>query len=113
MVGESAGMLPPVALAELASQQVDRNELLVAVLLRLDAWYRRLHEPQGAGDLLARTSSPVRHPGPEGAGALTPGGVVVGRAADFTSQGHLVVATAAGSVTVAAGDCHHLRPDSS
>ena len=110
MVGESASMLPPVALAELASRPVDRNELLVAVLLRLDAWYRRLEEPQGAPDLLPELR---RHSATLGrhVRVLTPGGTVVGRATDFTSQGHLVVATAAGSVTVAAGDCHHLRPD--
>ena len=110
MVGESASMLPPVALAELASRPVDRNELLVAVLLRLDAWYRRLDEPQGAPDLLPELR---RHSATLGrhVRVLTPGGTVVGRAADFTAQGHLVVATAAGSVTVAAGDCHHLRPD--
>ena len=110
MVGESARMLPPVALAELASRPVDRNQLLVAVLLRLDAWYRRLGEPQGAPDLLAELR---RHSATLGrqVRVQTPGGVVVGRAADFTAQGHLVVATAAGPVTVAAGDCHHLRPD--
>ena len=110
MGAESASMLPPVALADLASRPVDRNELLVAVLLRLDAWYRRLEEPQGALHLLPELR---RHSATLGrhVRVLTPGGSVVGRAADFTSQGHLVVATAAGSVTVAAGDCHHLRPD--
>ena len=110
MLGESAGMLPPVALAELASRSVDRNELLVAVLLRLGAWYRRLGGTQGAPDLLAELR---RHSATLGrrVRVQTPGGVVVGRAADFTAQGHLVVATAAGPVTVAAGDCHHLRPD--
>ena len=110
MDGESFGMLPPVALAELASRPVDRNELLVAVLLRLDAWYRRLGGPRGAPDLLAELR---RHSATLGrqVRVQTPGGVVVGRAADFTAQGHLVVATAAGLVTVAAGDCHHLRPD--
>ena len=110
MGAESASMLPPVALADLASRPVDRNELLVAVLLRLDAWYRRLEEPQGALHLLPELR---RHSATLGrhVRVLTPGGSVVGRAADFTSQGHLVVATAAGSITVAAGDCHHLRPD--
>ena len=110
MDGESFGMLPPVALAELASRPVDRNELLVAVLLHLDAWYRRLGGPRGAPDLLAELR---RHSATLGrqVRVQTPGGVVVGRAADFTAQGHLVVATAAGLVTVAAGDCHHLRPD--
>ena len=110
VAGWHTGALPPVALEELASRPVDRNELLVAVLLRLDTWYRRLHEPQGARDLLDELR---RHSATLGrrVRVQTPGGLVVGRAADFTAQGHLVVATAEGPATVAAGDCHHLRPD--
>ncbi len=106
----SFAALPPVALEELASRPVDRKELLVAVLLRLDAWYRRLGEPQGARDLLGELR---RHSATLGrqVRVQTPGGTVAGRAADLTAQGHLVVATAEGSVDVAAGDCHHLRSD--
>ncbi|MCU4925665.1 biotin--[acetyl-CoA-carboxylase] ligase [Halobacteria archaeon AArc-dxtr1] len=39
-----------------------------------------------------------------------PGGAVVGEAVDVTDSGALVVETSSGRVTVAAGDCEHLRP---
>lgn len=100
--------LPPVALEVLTAQPPHRNELLVSVLLRLDAWYRRLREPAGQRDLLGelrrRSATLGRQVEVE-----TPGGVVAGRAADLTAEGHLAVVTDQGPVTVAAGDCHHLR----
>ena len=40
----------------------------------------------------------------------TPGGSVTGRAVDVTDVGALVLETAAGTRTVTAGDCEHLRP---
>ena len=100
--------LPPVALDTLVRGTPDRNELLVAVLVRLDAWCGRLAEPHGARHLvdeLRRHSCTLgRH-----VRVRTPGGVVEGRAADLSTDGHLVVATGAGPVTVTAGDCRHLR----
>ncbi|MXV91671.1 MAG: biotin--[acetyl-CoA-carboxylase] ligase [Acidimicrobiia bacterium] len=103
--------LPPVALEAITDHAPHRNELLVAVLLRLDAWYRRLGEPAGERDLLdelrrnsATLGCHVR--------VLTPGGAVTGRAEDLTVDGRLLVATRDGPVAIAAGDCHHLRSGS-
>ena len=100
--------LPPAALEAVTAHAPDRNELLVSVLLRLDAWYRRLREPAGERDLLdeLRRHSATLDRQVE---VETPGGVVSGRATDLTADGHLVVVTDQGPVTVAAGDCHHLR----
>lgn len=100
--------LPPAALEAVTPHAPDRNEMLVSVLLRLDAWYRRLREPAGERDLLDELR---RHSATLGRRVEvdTPGGVVSGRAADLTADGHLVVVTGQGPVTIAAGDCHHLR----
>ena len=100
--------LPPVALDALVRGTPDRNELLVAVLVHLDAWCRRLGEPNGARHLVGELG---RHSSTLGrrVRVRTPGGTVEGRAADLSAEGHLVVATAAGPVTVTAGDCDHLR----
>ena len=100
--------LPPVALEAITDHAPHRNELLVSVLLRLGAWYRRLREPAGERDLLdelRRNSATLgRH-----VRVLTPGGPVAGRAEDLTADGKLLVATRDGPVAIAAGDCHHLR----
>lgn len=100
--------LPPVALEAITDHAPHRNEFLVSVLLRLDAWYRRLREPAGERDLLdelRRNSATLgRH-----VRVLTPAGAVAGRAEDLTADGRLLVATRDGPVAIAAGDCHHLR----
>ncbi|MCY4629716.1 MAG: biotin--[acetyl-CoA-carboxylase] ligase [bacterium] len=100
--------LPPIALDAVTARPPGRNELLVSVLLRLDAWYRRLRGPAGERDLLdelRRNSATLgRH-----VRVLTPGGTVAGRAEDLTADGKLLVATRDGTVAVTAGDCHHLR----
>ena len=105
----NAPALPPVALDALVPGRPDRDELLVAVLVGLDAWYRRLGEPGGARHLvdeLSRHSSTLGRP----VRVRTPGGTIEGRAAGLSDEGHLVVATTAGrTVTVSAGDCDHLR----
>ena len=44
--------LPPIALEQVAPGCPNHNELLVSVLLGLDAWYRRLLEPDGGRALL-------------------------------------------------------------
>lgn len=102
--------LPPTALDALAVVPPSRDELLISVLVRLDAWYRHLRDPAGERDLLdelRRNSATLgRH-----VRVLTPAGAVAGRAADLTAGGHLVVVTDAGPVTVTAGDCHHLRSE--
>ncbi len=102
--------LPPIALEEVAAGRPDRNELLVSVLLRLDAWYRRLQEPAGGRALLDELR---RHSATLGrrVRVLTPGGAVDGDATDLSEDGRLVVETAAGPVQVTAGDCHHLRTE--
>ena len=106
--GSGFAPLPPVALEAITAHAPDRNELLVSVLSRLDAWYRRLREPAGERDVLDELR---RHSATLGrqVEVETPGGVVSGRATDLTADGHLVVVTDQGPVTVAAGDCHHLR----
>ena len=100
--------LPPTALDALAVAPPHRNELLVSVLVRLDAWYRRLQEPSGGRALLDELR---RHSATLGrrVRVLTPAGTVTGMAADLTADGRLVVETADGLVEIAAGDCHHLR----
>lgn len=106
-VGEEAA-LRPVALDALVRGAPDRNELLVAVLVHLDTWYRRLAEPHGARHLvdeLRRHSSTLGRR----VRVRTPGGTIEGRSTDLSADGHLVVATAEGPVTVTAGDCQHLR----
>ena len=102
--------LPPIALEEVAAARPDRDELLVSVLLRLDAWYRRLREPAGGRALLDELR---RHSATLGrrVRVLTPGGSVDGIAVDLCDDGRLVVETAHGPVRVAAGDCHHLRSE--
>ena len=100
--------LPPVALDTLVTRPVARNELLVAVLLRLDAWYRRMPEVRGRRDLLDELR---RHSATLGkhVRVMTPGGAIEGRAEDLTGDGKLVVGTVDGSVEITAGDCRHLR----
>ncbi|MDE0654830.1 MAG: biotin--[acetyl-CoA-carboxylase] ligase [bacterium] len=101
--------LPPVALEEVSATQPDRDELLVSVLLRLDAWYRRLQEPAGERALLVELRSHSATIGRR-VRVLTPGGTVEGNAVDLSDDGRLIVETTDGGVqAVAAGDCHHLR----
>lgn len=100
--------LPRTALDALVACPPSRDELLISVLVRLGAWYRRLQEPAGRRALLdelransATLGRPVR--------VLTPAGTVTGRAADLSEDGSLVVETPDGAVHITAGDCHHLR----
>lgn len=102
--------LPPIALEEVAARLPGRNRLLVSVLLRLDATYRRLREPSGVRALLDELR---RHSATLGrrVRVLTPGGAVDGDAVALAGDGRLVVETADGPVRVAAGDCRHLRSE--
>ena len=108
--GPGFAPLPPTALGALVGCPPSRDELLVSVLVRLDAWYRRLQEPSGGRalrDELRRHSATLGRR----VRVLTPAGTVTGRAADLSEDGRLVVETAGGAVRIPAGDCHHLRSD--
>lgn len=100
-----------VALDEITAPAAapDRAELLVALLRRLDHWYKALRGPDGAAALLegwrTRSATLGRQVRVDlGADDL------VGRAVDVTDAGHLVVETVDGERrTVAVGDVVHLR----
>ncbi|MCE2532407.1 MAG: biotin--[acetyl-CoA-carboxylase] ligase [Acidimicrobiia bacterium] len=102
--------LPPTALDALAVCRPSRDELLISVLVGLDAWYQRLQEPSGGRALLDELR---RHSATLGrrVRVLTPAGTVTGRAADLSDDGSLIVETADGAVHIPAGDCHHLRSE--
>jgi BirA family biotin operon repressor/biotin-[acetyl-CoA-carboxylase] ligase len=97
-----------VALNHLTGTDVDREDLLVALLERLEAWYGPLVASRDAGPLRAawraRSATLGRRVhvdlGHE---------VLEGVASDVTAEGHLVVTTAGGSRTVTTGDVVHLR----
>jgi len=108
--------LPPelaetaTALNHLAGRSVDREDLLAEYLLRLDDLYSELMDGRGPSLVVDRWR----------AGSATLGRLVrvdlgseqvEGRAVDVTSDGRLVVETAAGERRVfATGDVVHLRP---
>jgi BirA family biotin operon repressor/biotin-[acetyl-CoA-carboxylase] ligase len=90
---------------------VDRAQLLVAMLRRLDARYRALGADPGATDVLRaawreRSATIGRRVRVDlGSDDL------VGTAVDVTGEGHLVVETLEGDRrTIAVGDVVHLRP---
>ncbi|MGY6500941.1 MAG: biotin--[acetyl-CoA-carboxylase] ligase [Acidimicrobiales bacterium] len=92
-----------------AGHDVDREQLLAAVLLGLDAVLGELAAPGGVDALLLRyrhlCSTLGRRVRVEmGSGSL------VGDAVDLTPDGHLLVELAGEMVPVSAGDVVHLRP---
>jgi BirA family biotin operon repressor/biotin-[acetyl-CoA-carboxylase] ligase len=107
----------PAALAEtavsanhLAGREIDREELLIALLRRLDGIYGPLvasGDPEPLlSDWRSRSATLGRRVRVE-LGAED----VVGTAVDITSEGHLLVDTLEGTRrTFAAGDVVHLRP---
>jgi BirA family biotin operon repressor/biotin-[acetyl-CoA-carboxylase] ligase len=106
--------LPPhlpdaTSIAREAGRAPRREELLVAWLVGFERRLAQL-EAGAAADLLddvrARSATLGRVVRVERLGR----GEVVGTAEDFTPAGHLVVATGAGPVEIAAGDVTHLRP---
>ena len=109
---------PPVLPAELATiavaanhvsdVQLDRAELLVAVLLRFEQLLADLADEDGVARLRARYLACCRTVGREVRVQL-PDGTFTGRAEDVTEDGHLVVATEQGRRAVTAGDVVHLR----
>ena len=108
--------LPPeladiaVACNQISGRAVDREDLLVALLRRLDARYDTLLAGGAAAlldDWRARSATLGRRVRVDlGAGE------VVGEAVDVTSEGHLVVRTPAGDRALAVGDFVHLRSES-
>jgi BirA family biotin operon repressor/biotin-[acetyl-CoA-carboxylase] ligase len=90
-------------LADHAEAGVERRDLLDAWLARLDARLDSLDEV--LGDYRPRCATLGRDVRVE-----RPDGVVEGRAADVTDDGHLVVDTGAGRVDLAVGDVVHVRP---
>lgn len=106
--------LPPdladiaVACNHISGRTADREDLLVALLERLDARYDALLGG-GSGALLddwrARSATLGRRVRVE-----LGSDEVEGEAVDVTGEGHLVVRTPAGDRTVAVGDVVHLRP---
>lgn len=95
-----------VALNHLTDEPLDRGDLLVAVLLRLEAI---LADPEGAA-LRERWRYLATTLGQRVRVELATGEVVVGTAVDLTEEGRLVVEDHAGRHEITAGDVHHLRP---
>ena len=100
------------ALNHVVGHDVDRTELLVAFLRRLDGHYGSLVEARSAAasgllDAWRSRSATLGRRVRVDLGA----GDVEGTAVDVTAEGHLVVETAEGERrTFAAGDVVHLRP---
>jgi BirA family biotin operon repressor/biotin-[acetyl-CoA-carboxylase] ligase len=95
-----------VALNQLTDAPVDRGDLLVALLLRLEAI---LADPEHSA-LLERWRHLATTLGRDVRVELASGVVIVGTAVALTDGGRLVVETADGPQEVTAGDVHHLRP---
>jgi BirA family biotin operon repressor/biotin-[acetyl-CoA-carboxylase] ligase len=101
-----------VSLNQVVGHVVDRADLLLRLLQRLEHWYGLLVDggAHGAPALLVRYRELSATIG-RSVRADLPGGPVEGEAIDVTDGGHLVVRTAAGTdVEVMAGDVIHLRP---
>jgi BirA family biotin operon repressor/biotin-[acetyl-CoA-carboxylase] ligase len=109
---------PPVLPAELATiavaanhvsgVELDRADLLVAVLLRFEQLLEDLGDDEGVARLRGRYLGCCRTVGRQVRVEL-PDGTFTGEAVDVTDEGHLVVATADGRREVTAGDVVHLR----
>ncbi len=104
-----------VAANHLAGREVDRAELLAALLERFDHWYGELGTASGRAALHARYRELSATLGRRVRVELRDE-VVVGDAVDLTDDGHLVVEVAApaGDATerreITVGDVVHLRP---
>ncbi|WP_208029184.1 biotin--[acetyl-CoA-carboxylase] ligase [Rhabdothermincola sediminis] len=97
------------ALNLVTGREVDREDLLVALLRELDSWCAQLEHEEGRDLLratyLARSATVGREVRVE-----RPGGTLEGRAVDVTADGHLVVEHETGSaIEITAGDVVHLR----
>jgi BirA family transcriptional regulator, biotin operon repressor / biotin---[acetyl-CoA-carboxylase] ligase len=94
-----------VALDQLTDIDVERADLLAALLLRLDALVADID----GGDLLDRWRARAATLGRQVRVVLVSGEAVEGTAVDLTPDGHLLVDTGEGEEEVTAGDVHHLR----
>jgi BirA family biotin operon repressor/biotin-[acetyl-CoA-carboxylase] ligase len=101
-----------VSLAMLGAAEIDRNLLLGKILENLASRVERWRAAAGADDALAADYR--RHSVTLGTNVRVslPGDrQVLGIARDIDALGRLLIDSAEGSVTVAAGDVTHLRPD--
>jgi BirA family transcriptional regulator, biotin operon repressor / biotin---[acetyl-CoA-carboxylase] ligase len=110
--------VPHATSVVLAGAAPDREQLLVAVLGELEAWYRRwvaavaagpagpAGDPAGLRAEYLRLSATV---GQQVRVSMPGGKLITGRAQDVDATGRLVVGTASGPVTVSAGDVVHVR----
>lgn len=108
--------VPHATSVVLAGAAPDREQLLVAVLGELEAWYRRWvaaaaagpgeGDPAGLRAEYLRLSATV---GQQVRVSMPGGKLVTGRAGDVDATGRLVVGTASGPVPVSAGDVVHVR----
>jgi BirA family biotin operon repressor/biotin-[acetyl-CoA-carboxylase] ligase len=92
---------------------LDRTELLIAVLTRLDARYAQWSDCRGDAEacgLAAAYRVACTTLGRAVRVALADGSVVEGMASDVDEIGRLLVRTADGSQAVGAGDVQHVRP---
>ena len=98
-----------IACNALAGREVDREDLLVALLRALDRWYTVAVDD--ARPLIAEWRTRSATLGRRVRVDLGGGTTVEGDALDVTDEGHLVVRADAGTEhTIAAGDVVHLRP---
>jgi BirA family biotin operon repressor/biotin-[acetyl-CoA-carboxylase] ligase len=98
-----------VALNHVVGRDIDREDLLVAVLRRLDEWCRALTDDRGRTELLERYRSLCETLGARVRVDL-PDGTVTGVAHDLDADGHLLVRSAEGEHVIVVGDVIHLRP---
>jgi BirA family biotin operon repressor/biotin-[acetyl-CoA-carboxylase] ligase len=100
-----------IALNHVAGREIDRGELLVALLRDLDAWYAAIGQPEGRTALLARYRELSATLGRRVRVELS-GETIVGDAIDLTRDGHLLVVDDCPDRPreITAGDVIHLRP---
>lgn len=98
--------LPTATSLALEGADVDRAELLVALLRELGTVYDQW---SGGGDLRPEYLELCVTPG-RAVRVTVPGGEVEGEAVDVDASGRLVVRTAAGEQRLGAGDVVHVRP---
>ena len=99
-----------VSLNQVAEREVDREDLLVAILRGLDDWCDRLELPGGRDQLHTRYRKLSATIGRDVRVDL-PHETIEGRAVEVTEDGHLVVRTAGSPHRreIAVGDVVHLR----
>jgi BirA family biotin operon repressor/biotin-[acetyl-CoA-carboxylase] ligase len=97
-----------IALNHVVGHEVDREDLLIALLRRLHQWRAALTDPAGRDRLMQRYRDSCSTLGAKvRVDLLTES--FDGTAVDVTSDGHLVVDTERGRRVVVAGDVVHLR----